>query len=304
MLKNISMKKVKKVELKVDVVSNAIAQIIDHLSYQYQMRFTLVSTVQRRWSEDLACKIMKLSNSTVNFKYIDIEDESQLIDFDESYVVFHEQKAKSVFSERMTVTKYATYRRTMVLLFNPDYLGSSIEEMDEHKIIPKIYNTVTISHLIPDELAHPHDIYQLSHDIRNGSMWLMGNELFFNGSCESHYHPMNFFNSSELKWNSMTFFNEYKSFNNCEILMETFFEDSDLMNMHIKQSELFRKKSKYVNLTIEAFARKHQIAFTEDFFDRGGGRDNFDGDIFRRRKTHGYNNLTEEQLQIMVYPYM
>lgn len=279
------MKKVKKDEIKLDKISHAITQIIDHLSYEYYMRITLVSTVKSRWADDLACKIMKLSNSTVNFKYIDTKNKSQLIDFDESYIVFHEEPPASIFSERMKETKYATYRRTMVLLFNPHFVGVDDKIMKKFEIRFKkptdLKGLMLPSFIPPKEPSHPHDIYQLSHDIQNGSMWLMSNEMFFNGSCDPYYHPINFFDSKELKWNSLKFFNSYKNFNNCEILVESNLDD----DVNYLKTEAIKKKIRFLNLALEAFASKHQIEMIDD----NSREDNLEnGKISRISKSRNY----------------
>lgn len=244
-----------KIGLKIDIVSRAFAQIIDKLSDQYHMRFTLVSTGYEPWSKDLAQKIMKTSNSIINYRHQDTVNSVNLIDYDESNVVLY--NGSSVLSEVLNKTKYVTHRLTMNLFFNLKYTETEVER-----------RMLEFSNFT-NKLIFPHDIYELAHSLENGSMWFMSNELFFNGTCEPFYHPINFFNSTEMKWKSKKFFNQYRVFNNCEIFMETKIEDTEEFSMKhalngYEFTEAKMKITKHLNLTLETFAKKHSLVLFED----------------------------------------
>lgn len=203
-------------EVKTDIASHGIAQLIDSLTDQYHMRFTVVTVGASLRVKDLACKIVSVSRSPVNLKHYIETNNSEIIDFDEPYVILHE--SADIYPEFYGMTKLLTYRRKLTLAFDLNYMmGSEKADEVEQKIETKTF---------------PHDIYLISHSPRNGSLWLMGNELFFNKTCDSSYHSINFFNSSEMKWNNSKFMNEYRNFHGCRILAgeENWYQNEMLRN--------------------------------------------------------------------------
>lgn len=240
--------------VKFDIVSQGIVQIIDRLSDTYHMRFTVVSHGQGRRTKDLACRIMNISNSPINYKHYNSENVSEFLNFDESFLVLYENG--TAISKIVQRTKQITHRRTMMLLFNlklnNNKMSQVMEDFNQEK----------------KKFMMPHDVYQIAHSVENGSMWLLNNVLFFNGTCEPFYHSINFFNSTTMKWNSTKFFNEYRNFNNCNIPMERSMEDDRLMFQEASSvmNEARLKTTKFLNMTLRTFAMKHKIIFTEDIF--------------------------------------
>lgn len=227
-----------------DVMSDGIAQLIDFLAEQYQMRFTIVSTGYSERIKHLAIGIIKASKSSVKIKHSIEINSSNVIDFDESFIVLHENCY--LFPDFIGMTKLLTYRRKLTLSFNMNYT--------DQRMVSDVANQQKFENL-------PHDYYMIAHSPLNGSLWLLGNQLFFNGTCEPHYHPINTFNSLKRNWNSSRFMNEYLNFNRCEV--EIGEEDSlDGMSSH----ETRRKLIVYLKSIFATFAERYEITFNDNNF--------------------------------------
>lgn len=234
--------------VKIDVVSKGIVQLIDYLSVKYHMRFTIVIVTASiestdHWAKDLAQNVMKHSTSSFIVKYSENNSQLNLIDFDDSYLIFHDLDER-VLPEYLQEANYLTFHKKMTLSFNVMRRDSFIEKMVE--FVDRMYDA-----------PYSHDVYQLAHSPENGSMWLISNEMFHNKTCNSFYHPINFFNSSSMQWSSSKFFNQYKSFYNCEVNMGT----QDLLNNRFVHREIDKKHNEFLSSILAVFMRKHQITF-------------------------------------------
>lgn len=229
--------------VKIEVVSKGFAQLIDYLSENYHMRFTIVSTGNDYWAKDLTEKIFKYSKSASFSRHSNRTNKTDLLDFDESCIVF--QKSFYEGPEYYLETKYSGFRYKLTLLFDVTYVDSKVKGVMENE---KNYRNLT---------GFPHDYYQMAHSPENGSLWLMSNEMFFNKSCDLFYHCINFFNSTSMEWTSSKFFNKYETFNHCEIEIgiESFFQQAN----YSVNPDLILQKNKFLYLILAVFADKHKV---------------------------------------------
>lgn len=228
--------------VKTKIVSQGIAQLIDHLSEQYKMRFTLVSIGSDPQLRNFACKIVSATKYPVKLKNTIKVNKSEIVDYDESYIVLHNNA--DIFPRLIDTTKLLTYRRKLTLSFDISYTDDEMLKDIEQQ---------------PREIEGlPHDFYMIVHSPENGSMWLMGNELFFNQSCKSHFHPVNMFDASKRQWQTKKFQNEYREFHGCEIEIG----EEDAIAVH--NVDQFRVKMlKYLHSIFETFGKKYDIDFED-----------------------------------------
>lgn len=234
--------------IKTKKVSQGIAQLIDHLSEQYHMRFTIVLIGANLQLKDLACEIVSSTKSPVNLKNEIIIDRSNVIDYDEPHIVLvNTTDPFSLFDEFFGTTKLLSYRRKITLIFNVDY-----DDKD-----------MTADFVAQKSQEWPHDVYLIAHSPENGTMWLMGNELFFNKTCNMFFGPVNMFDSSTMKWQTSKFTNEYRKFHNCTIQrgeyhhLQGFYWNDDKYTTGIMR----RKLLKFLLSVFEAFGDKFEINF-------------------------------------------
>lgn len=229
------------------ILGSAIAQIIDYMSSKHHMRFTIVSNKTNNLTLDIANEIIRQSQSVVNIENL---DDSKMVekvsDFDEAYVALLDSH-RFRFNDSIKTTKRVTYRRTMILVFDLRYstynsrLGFGKSFMNN-----KFYQVV------------PHDLYRLAHSSTSGTVWLMANEMFFNQTCKSYYHPINVFNSSKLSWNTTKFMNSYHKFHNCKIAVTEEFFTKIKPKYYDEQTN---KTLDYIYAFLGEFAAKHRIRF-------------------------------------------
>lgn len=209
-------------DVKIKIVSQGIAQLIDLLSEQYHMRFTIVWIGTNPQMNELACEIVSATKSLVNLKNVIIIDKRKVIDYDDSYIVLHKNVDNhALFHTHFGTTKLLAYRRKITLIFNVEY--------DDNDMIRDI---------VDQTQGWPHDVYLIAHSPENGSMWLMGNELFFH--------------SSKMKWKTPKFMNEYRKFHNCTIEVG---EENNWSNIYWKIHEN-EQRAKLLK-----FIFKHNITF-------------------------------------------
>lgn len=230
-------------DVKIDVISNAIAQIIDHMSDEYHMRFTLISTGNENFMKELANEIMSSSKSIIYYEHHETADHLTIIDYDESQVILTESLIQ-VLSPIIDTTQRLTYRKTFILIFDINFFSERMSYVVQNK--QKSFSRI------------PHDIHQLAHSPEDGSMWLMANELFFNGTCETFYHPINFFNSSTMMWRHDKFVNEYKTFHKCQVLVESEIDDS--------RTREDWKSNIHLESIVRTFADKHNMTLEYQIF--------------------------------------
>lgn len=220
-------------------VGVGVAQIIDHLSENYQMKFTIVLAEKKNWSNDLVKKIVSHSNSVIGIKYSAVIGEPSFIDFDESYILIHE--CRNILPSTYARTNSASFKHKLTLSFSLD-------------------NTEEVMNEKPTEHI-THDFYQIAHSPKNGSMWLMSAELFFNKTCKGIYHPINFFNSSSMKWSIKKFFNQYKTFNNCS----AFIGIDDIIDNIDRLRQIHEKRMMFLDSILTIFSQKYKIRFKDIF---------------------------------------
>lgn len=228
--------------VKFEVVSQGIGKLIDFLSANFHMQFTIVTVGKDKWVKDLASKIMKYSTLTVIVKHYNKMERSNLINFDESYLVLCEES--DIIPEFIRQSSFSTFHFKITLSFSLDFVDSTVKDILENDRLK--YNRTSI----------PHDFYQLAHSPENGSMWLMSNERFFNKTCNFKYHPINFFNSTMMQWSSTKFFNRNRNFNNCTVFKGT----EDIMDTQLSQ---IKKHNAFCNAILRVFSGKYEINFEE-----------------------------------------
>lgn len=222
-----------------NIMSVGIAQMIDSLTDQYHMRFTVVSTGSNDRIKDLACKIVKATKSAINSKHSNEINASELIDFDESYFVLSE--SGHLVPRHFERTNYLTHRHRLAI-------SMTIDLRDEYSIEELEY-----------AMNLPHDFYEVHYSPFTGSLWLHANILFFNGTCRPRFRPINKFDSSKMKWIRSKFMNEYKQFNNC--LIEIGQEDSLEAIPGLAKDEPRNKLINYLDSILDTFSKHHKIMF-------------------------------------------
>lgn len=236
----------KKSVVNFEVVSHGIAQLIDYLSENYHMKFVIVSTGTDFWAKDLADGILRRSKFSAEVRHFDVINKTNLINFDESCLVLAENHL--LIPDFFSTTNKSTFHHNMILAFALYFIDVEVEYVIE--AVNDMINTTC-----------PHDYYQLAHSPKNGSLWLMGNQMFYNKSCDSFYHPINYFDSSSMNWTTSKFFNQYSIFNGCIINKQTENAESYRFNKH--HYELQLKNLKFLSLILVVFSEKHRIVFKE-----------------------------------------
>lgn len=236
----------KKNALKINVVSDGIAQLIDYLSENYHMKFVIVSTGTHYWAKDLADGILRHSKFSAEVRHFDVINTTTLINFDESCLVL--AKDHLIIPDFFSTTNKSTFHRKMTLTFALELDDDNVKYIIEFS--GDFINTTC-----------PHDFYQLAHSPENGSMWLMGNELFYQKTCDSFYHPFNFFNSSSMKWKTSKFFNRYLTFHDCGVSAATDHPLADKYNQY--HIELQVKNKKFLAIILAVFSERHKIVFID-----------------------------------------
>lgn len=197
------------------------------------MRFTINSIgTNNYWSKDLTQKILSHSKSVVAMKHSNFFNSTNTAKFDESCLFLYEDD-KIFVKNYVTNTNFSTFRYKMSLFFSLDYIDSKVTNLYEKR---------TSANFSSD--AFPHDFYYLAHSPRNGSMWLMNNVMFFNKTCNLFYHPINFFNSSSMKWSTSRFVTKYKFYNNCSVHISVGNEQSAKNVVH---EETLKKRDKFTS---------------------------------------------------------
>lgn len=205
------------------------------------MRFKIISTGYDYLEKDLALKIITHSKSAVVNQHFNIINKEKLINFEESFIVLYTDAR--ILPEGYLQTDLKAFRHRLLLSFN----------------LNDIINDKNINAINYKNSMMPHDFYQIFHS-PNGSMWLMANELFYNKTCDRFLHPINFFNSSSMRWASRKFFNQYKNFNNCTIDTGTgdLFDSATKVDIH----ELI-KTNAFKNSIIKVFGKKYDLQFQD-----------------------------------------
>jgi hypothetical protein len=229
------------------IASRALAEIIDHLSVNQHMRFTVTSIGDQSAFKDIIDGLMHFSNSTVELKYfkelgnLSLND---VLDEDVPNILLYNLEIGVLgfpLPKMFSLTKLVTYRNKLTLFYN-------LREMD--------YTVFDGPDLEGFLNQIPHDFYFLVHD--RGSMTLFNNQLFFNKTCDSLFHPIDFFNSSTMQWKNMRFFIKYKKFWYCPASYTVEFEyTTNLPEIDIN----FGRLTEYQDIIIILFGSKHKIAF-------------------------------------------
>lgn len=225
------------VKIKNEAVSDGIVQIINHMIDQYQMRFTLISSGEDGCLKELANLIMMKTNSIIKFVHHN-EVNASTINFDESQIILSGSHVMSP-DFHIEYTKRLTFGKVFSLVFDPNF--TDVDMISEMKK--------------PGETNYiPHDFYKLSSSPENGSMWLMANEMFYNRTCQTFYHPINYFNSSTMSWSHSKFKNEYETFYKCPVQVEVGMQESSEILNNVPTRPFM-----YMDLIISSFAAKHNM---------------------------------------------
>lgn len=235
---------------KFNIASRALAKIIDHLSFSYQSRFTVTFIGESRHLNDVIDELMSVTNySTFELKvYKELHQNfslNDLIDHEIPNIVIFEQKYSDLgfLFPNLTESKLITYRKKMIYFYN---LRSIKSRMLDNPLMKRALS------------EYPHDYCFLMHDPENdNSIFLLNNELFYNKTCQSYFHAINYFNSSKMQWRNADFFMSYDNFHNCTITKGYEIEASERFTRDRDNAKLVI----YLDMITEIFAKMCNITF-------------------------------------------
>lgn len=244
---------------KIKLASRAMAKIVDHLSDEYYMRFTVTLIGDDVHHKDLIDEFMFFSNSTFVLKYVPEDknvslNETFALDDDVPNILIYNLRNGSIVDipRQLSDTKLVTYRNKLTLIYN-------MKDYDQNIFVdPEFQQSV---------IDFPHDYYFLVHDSNDpSSIILLNNELFFNRTCDQFFHPINYFNSLTSKWSDPRIFIQYHQFYHCEVNMsKDQASESVRMSDGAQDDQSIVKSSQYLELIRNSFAAKHNISFTLSF---------------------------------------
>lgn len=215
--------------------SRAISEIIEKMS---DLRFTINYFGNSSNSKVMVNQIIRLTESPLEVRFFESARDMGRIDMEKSQIFIHE----TVFIHKIEhKVKLLQFRKKFILFY-----------------FMRIKNFEKFS----NAGIWPHDQYFLVHTPMNYSLVLLNNKLFFNGTCDSHFHAINKFNEKNFSWENVNFLSKNEQFFNCEIEVEN--EDTPTLTYTEEEQKEALKRQDFTKNVLKEFAQKHQIVLSKN----------------------------------------
>lgn len=216
---------------KIYSASRAISEIIVKLS---DLRFTIIYFGNSSTSKVMVNQIIRSTEAPLDVRFFKSAQDMGRIDMEKSQIFIHE----TVFVHKVEhKAKLLQFRRKFILFY-----------FMRIKKFEKFSNAQ----------FWPHDQYVLVHTPLNASLVILNKQMFYNGTCDSHFQVINKFSEKNFSWENFNFLSRSEHFFNCEIKVES--EDMPTLS-YIEEEEKSQlwKRQVFTDNVLNVFAQKHQM---------------------------------------------